>query len=139
MDEPGDHRGMFWRFLAATDETVDVAIFRDADSRLGARERAAVDEWLAGDHDVHLMRDHPWHRTAIMGGMWGVRGGALWNLRTLIAQHQPRSYWQCDQDFLRERVFPLVRERAHVHDEFFDRRPFPVARQGTEFVGDAFD
>jgi len=139
MDERGDHRGMLWRFLAAADETVDVAIFRDADSRLSARERAAVDEWLAGDRDVHLMRDHPWHVAPIMGGMWGVRRGALWNIRSLIAEHEPRRYFQTDQDLLRARVFPLIAGRAHVHDEFFEGRPFPVPRQGAEFVGEGFD
>ena len=139
MDRPGDNRGMLWRCLAAADETVDVAIFRDADSRLSARERAAVDEWLAGERDVHLMRDHPWHAAAIMGGMWGVRRGALWDIRTLIAHHEPRDYFQSDQDLLRARVFPRVAGRAHVHDEFFDRRPFPVPRRGAEFVGQPFD
>ena len=139
MDAPGDHRGKLWRCLAAADETVDVAIFRDVDSRLSARERAAVDEWLAGDREVHLMRDHPWHEAPILGGMWGVRRGALWDIRTLIAEHEPRNYFQSDQDLLRARVFPRVAGRAQVHDEFFERRPFPVARQGAEFVGAPFD
>jgi len=139
MDEPGDMRAMLWRCLAAADEAVDVAIFRDTDSRLSARERAAVDDWLAGDRDVHVMRDHPWHETAIMGGMWGVRRGALWNIRTLIAEHEPANYLQCDQDLLKRRVFPLLAGRLHLHDEFFDRHPFPVPRQGAEFVGASFD
>jgi hypothetical protein len=139
MDEPGDWRGLFWRFLAAADERVDVALFRDTDSRLGARERAAVDAWLASDRAVHIMRDHPWHATDILGGMWGVRAGALWDIRTLIARHEPESRWQADQDFLRARVFPRVRDQALVHDEFFDRRPFPVPRHGAEFVGQPFD
>ena len=139
MDERGDHRGMLWRFLAAADETVDVALFRDTDSRPSARERAAVDDWLTGDRAVHVMRDHPWHTAAIMGGMWGVRGGALWDIRTLIAQHEPRSYWQTDQDFLRARVVPRIADRACVHDEFFDHQPFPVPRRGAEFVGQPFD
>jgi len=139
MDHPGDHRGMLWRFLAAADETVDVAVFRDCDSRLSERERAAVDDWLASDRDVHVMRDHPWHNTEIMGGMWGVRRGTLWEMRTLIAQHEPRSYWQTDQDFLRAEVAPLVADCMHVHDEFFHGRPFPVLRRGAEFVGQSFD
>jgi len=139
MEQPADNRGMLWRSQAAADETVDVAIVRDADSRLNARERAAVDEWLAGDRDVHIMRDHPWHATAMLGGMWGVRRGALWNIRTLIAQHEPRDYFQGDQDLLRERVYPLIADRAHVHDEFFDHRPFPTPRRGAEFVGEPFD
>jgi len=31
--------GMFWRFMVASDPTVDRYIIRDSDSRLNARER----------------------------------------------------------------------------------------------------
>jgi protein O-GlcNAc transferase len=85
------------------------------------------------------MRDHPWHATRILGGMWGVRRGALWTIRTLIARGEPRDYFQSEQDLLRERVYPLIADRAHVHDEFFDHRPFPTPRRGAQFVGEPFD
>ncbi len=39
--------GMFWRLLVASDGTVDRFVVRDVDSSLGAREKAAVDEWIA--------------------------------------------------------------------------------------------
>ena len=60
MNEPGDWTGMFWRFYPASDIDVDVMISRDVDSRLTSREKAAVDEWLEGDKDFHIMRDHPY-------------------------------------------------------------------------------
>ena len=49
-DDPamgGGIGGMFWRFLVAADEQVDRFIVRDSDSRLNARERLAVEEWIA--------------------------------------------------------------------------------------------
>ncbi|KAJ1425255.1 hypothetical protein B484DRAFT_92429 [Ochromonadaceae sp. CCMP2298] len=42
----GYSSGMFWRFLVAADPTVDRYIVRDADSRLNARDRIAVEEWV---------------------------------------------------------------------------------------------
>ncbi len=75
MDKPSDDfLGSFWRFLAISDRDVEITIIRDADSRLNWREKAAVDEWLASGLPFHLMRDHPWHKSEIMAGMWGVKG-----------------------------------------------------------------
>src|SRR5262249_39348145 len=66
--EPGDWRALFWRFRPAGEDDVEVMLSRDTDSRLGARERAAVDAWLASDCDFHVMRDPPLHRTSILAG-----------------------------------------------------------------------
>ena len=35
------------------------------------RERDAVNEWLRSNKTFHLMRDHPWHGSEILAGMWG--------------------------------------------------------------------
>ena len=59
MSEPGDWTSLFWRFHPAGETDVDVMISRDTDSRLSAREVAAVQEWLSSAADVHIMRDHP--------------------------------------------------------------------------------
>ena len=70
MGVDGNWTGMFWRFYPAGENDVDVMLSRDADSRLCKREAAAVDEWLASGKDFHIMRDHPYHNTLILGGMW---------------------------------------------------------------------
>jgi hypothetical protein len=136
----GGWKGLFWRFLPASEEDVEVVIVRDVDSRLGARERAAVDAWLAGDKDVHIMRDHPEHEAAMLAGMWGVRRGRLWDLRGRIALFtRGRARPFADQRFLAHEVYPRVREHACVHDPFFEKRPFPTARRGGRFVGQPYD
>jgi hypothetical protein len=61
-----------WRFLAA-DEDCERFIVRDSDSRLSAREAAAVKEWEEEDKIVHIMRDHPHHGYRMLGGMWGAK------------------------------------------------------------------
>jgi hypothetical protein len=140
MEEAPDWRGLLWRFLPAADEHVRTLLVRDADSRLNERERAAVDAWLASDRDVHIMRDHPHHTTPILGGMWGVRRGRLWNMRGLLAKFTRDVYeWQADQDFLRDLVYPLVVRHALVHDSRRAGSNFPHRRQGDEFVGQVFD
>lgn len=139
MNEPGNWTGMFWRFYAASDQNVDIMISRDTDSRLGKREKAAVDEWLASDKDFHIMRDHPYHATQILGGMWGVRNKLLLGMTTAIKEYTKGDFWQVDQNFLKERVYPVIINNSITHDEFFDKKPFPTKRIPREFVGQAYD
>ena len=132
-----DWTGMFWRFYAAAKRNVTM-ISRDVDCRLSYREKAAVDEWLASDKDFHIMRDHPYHGTEILGGMWGCRNGILSNIKELVEDYDKGNYWQIDQEFLKFIVYPIVRESAFVHDEFFERKPFPFPRNDKHFVGQAY-
>jgi len=136
--EDGNWEGMFWRFLDASDPEVDVMISRDADSRLNHREAMAVKEWLASDKDFHIMRDHPQHATEILGGMWGVRGNILANMEGMIGDYVKGDFWQVDQNFLREMIYPIIKDNAMVHDEYFEKKPFPSTRAPKRFVGQAF-
>ena len=139
MNEAGDWTGMFWRFYPASEPDVEVMISRDTDSRLDKREKAAVDEWLSSDKDFHIMRDHPYHTTEILGGMWGVRGDRLSNMRQMILEYTKGDFWQVDQNFLKEKIYPLVMKHAWIHDEFFEKKPFPLPREQGRFVGQAYN
>lgn len=139
VDRPGDWTGMFWRFLPCSDPAVDVMLSRDTDSRLSAREAAAVRQWLDSGRPFHIMRDHPHHNVPILGGMWGCRRGSLPQMAELCRRFVKADHWQIDQTFLRRKIYPLVRRQACVHDEFFEGRPFPTPRRGGEFVGEVFD
>ena len=136
----GNWEGMFWRFEAISDPDVEVMISRDCDSRLTHREKAAVEAWLSTDKNFHIMRDHPFHQTEILGGMWGCRKPLLNDMTQLIKDYTRKGdFWQVDQNFLREIVYPLVKGQSCVHDEFFAGQPFPTPRKGLEFVGQVFD
>lgn len=141
MEENGDWSGMFWRFYACEDS--DVMISRDTDSRLNLREKNAVDEWLNSDKDFHIMRDHPYHNALILGGMWGVRNGILKNIADLIKNYNKGNFWQVDQNFLSEQIYPIVVNTSFVHDSFHNinlwSKNFSIERINQEFVGDVFD
>jgi len=106
-----------WRFRAAYDPSAERFVVRDIDSRLNAREAAAVAEWVRSDADVHVMRDHPSHCNAahpVLAGMWGGKTAALpWleqKLRHFEAEvHMAGAEGQirvgADQDFLREHLW----------------------------------
>jgi hypothetical protein len=138
--------GMFWRFWAAEDPEVDIFLSRDCDSRFSDREFFAIKEWLDSDKDFHIMRDHPYHTTPILGGMWGCRNGLMRKIG-LIKMIESWGQFQrkgIDQDFLGRCVYPLVVNNAMEHSEFNlnfggEVRPFQEKRNNYEFVGDVFD
>ncbi len=143
-DQIGNWNGMFWRFLPATDPNIDVMISRDCDSRISLREKYAVDEWLASDKDFHIMRDHPYHNTVILGGMWGSRNNLFNRVGINVDPDSHNSFWQVDQNFLREVVYPKVVDYSFIHDNFnhfgeIHRRDFPTPRINKEFVGEIYD
>ena len=139
MDVAGDWTGMFWRFYPASDNDVDVVIVRDCDSRLNMREKYAVEEWLNSDKGFHIMRDHPAHGTEILGGMWGSKKGTVGDIKKMINDYVKGNFWQVDQNFLKDMIYPIVKNNSFVHDEFFERNPFPNKRPSNLFVGQAFN
>lgn len=139
MNDAGNWSGMFWRFYAAVDPEVDFMISRDTDSRLSIREKLAVDEWIVSNKGFHIMRDHPYHRTQILGGMFGVKKNCIPNLFDLMNDYNKGDFWQVDQNFLREKIYPLIKNNCHVNDPFFENKPFPSVRINKEFIGEIYD
>jgi protein O-GlcNAc transferase len=138
-DVEGDWRSMFWRFEASYDENIYISIFRDADSRLSTREKYAVDEWISSDKTFHIMRDHPYHKYPILGGMWGYKNNNKYPMQILLESFNKTNKYGTDYEFFAQTLYPLIGPDKVVHDEFFEKIPFPTARNGTEFVGDVFD
>ena len=138
--EFGDWRGMYWRFEAASESALEAMISRDTDSRLNKREKAAVEAWLSSDKGFHIMRDHPQHGFPVLGGMWGIKGGVLPEMTDLIDGFAQQNTYGTDYKFFAEAVLPRLDESTiMIHDEFFDKVPFPTERNGLEFVGEVFD
>ena len=128
--EPSQRRKLTRRFLAADDPAVAVYLVRDCDSLINAREAAAVGEWLDSGKAIHAMRDWWTHTDPMLAGMWGGLGGVLPPLEPMIEDYKAgvleTPNW--DQWFLRDRIWPGVREVALVHDRLFateGARPFP--------------
>ncbi len=142
--------GMFWRFLPASDENVEYFVSRDCDSRFSEREVTAVNEWIESDKPFHIIRDHPQgHGWEINGGMWGSQGGFIEDISESIRSFLKVSHWAheiaADQRFLKECIYPVVKDYAFVHDEYFRYEPqaVPIKRDRKlddfSFIGEPFD
>jgi len=138
--------GMFWRFFAIDLPDSEYCVFRDADSRITVREKMAVDEWINSGKSLHVMRDHPAHgipfgsdRLGILGGMWGIKKGfiSITDMINDFVKNKNLSYGS-DQTFLKT-VFSLFENDKITHDEFFEKKPFPIKREMGRFIGDRID
>lgn len=129
--------GLFWRFLPASETGIDRFLVRDADSLISLREREAVMEWLDSGKAFHVMRDDFAHTDPILAGMWGGVAGILPPLEPLWQPwlDSERQGPNCDQRFLREVVWPLIRTNVLIHDRryrVFGARPFPAHAPDTD-------
>lgn len=138
---------MFQRFLVADDEQCNRFIVRDADSRLDARDRDAVNEWVASGKRFSVFRDHPAHGREINGGLFGGIAGSF-RMQGLMSLWLPGREnvddYGMDQQFLCEMVWPFVMQDVLQHDSFSSKaypgsKPFPTKRVGKRFCGEVFD
>lgn len=143
-------RNALWRFLPAEDDSVDYFISRDCDSRLFERDVIAVNNWIESDKPFHIIREHPWgHTWVISAGMWGCVGGFIENIRESMTEYFQTSKWsdvrEVDQWFLKECIYPIVKDHAFITDEFvnFENRSVPIKRDRAldsfAFIGEPFD
>jgi hypothetical protein len=113
-----------WRFLPFLDDTIDVWISRDTDSRLSWRERRAVDEWLTTDKSCHLMRDCHNHGYTIMAGMFGINNALFHQRYGKLNIDIPIQYnREDDQTTLQCHVWPLIINDHVCHDHWAHTEP----------------
>lgn len=140
--------GLFWRFEPLLDRTIERFIVRDCDSRLNAREARAVQEWIDSGKAFHSMRDHPFHGIPVMGGMWGSIPYIIPNIDKILDDFKNKAgelfirrskYFHTDQIFLCDVLWPLIKDKALVHDDRCmlgeNDRPFTVKLPEGQFVG----
>ena len=140
----------FYRFFAIDDPSVEVAIVRDADSRVYERDQACIQQFLASEKLVHIIRDHPNHHHRIMGGMWGIKKGLLHKkLQDIFIEWRQTNtateFWN-DMDFLRDIFYPAVIPVAMIHDELQNFEvnqiktpfPYPLDDEKKHFIGQIY-
>jgi tetratricopeptide (TPR) repeat protein len=129
---PNPINPLMWRFLVIDDPSVKRFLLRDADSLLSEREAAAVEAWIDSPFLFHHMRDYCSHTELILAGLWGGCTGILPNIERAMSDYSKQkaatSGRFIDQHFLREKVWPTMRQSALCHDDLFGfhgARPFP--------------
>eukprot|EP00742_Colponemidia_sp_Colp-10_P009707 GILJ01010614.1.p1 GENE.GILJ01010614.1~~GILJ01010614.1.p1 ORF type:complete len:301 (+),score=21.75 GILJ01010614.1:109-903(+) len=141
----------FRAFFVADDKRVSRYIVRNSDTRLSARDSAAVQQWEASGSLFHIIRDHPSHSVNLINsGLWGGVYLPYLNVSSLIARFLRLDKSFDEAKFLQTQLYPFMVgdaehdvNRIYQHDSYscleYSAHPFPVARSGYEFVGQVFD
>jgi hypothetical protein len=142
---------MSYRFFSIDDPEVQIMCVRDADSRINARDRACIEEFVNSEKLFHIIRDHPNHHHTIMGGMWGMKKGLIdrklqdafqeWRMRNKATE-----FWN-DMDFLRSLFYPFCVPYAMIHDEIQHFEPqewltpfsVPLDDAKQHFIGQVYE
>jgi len=89
--------------------TAEVGFVRDTDSRITARDRWCIDEFLKSDKSYHSIRDHYWHQSKLMAGTFGWKKA----LPIMMPTHEvPYGY---DEQFLTQCVYEQIKPELLVH------------------------
>ena len=133
---------MMWCFEAIDDPTVELSISRDVDTKILLREKLAVDEWINSNFALHIMRDHPWHKYKIQGGMFGIKKTNIKWLDKINSFTQFGDY-NYDQPFLQDHIYPLYQDNCIIHASFnklegYKCKDFPIIHELDDyrFVGE---
>jgi hypothetical protein len=92
------------------------------------------------------MRDHPYHyipagnnEMGILAGMWGIKGNIIKIREMLNNFNLSNSYnYGYDQTFLKQ-IYLYFQNDKITHDEFFEKKQFPIKRENQRFIGERID
>jgi len=114
----------------------EVGFVRDTDSRITERDRWCINEFLKSDKSYHIIRDHVWHKSKIMGGLFGWKKALLLNLPL-----NSEASYGTDEAFLADQLYPRIVADALVHTnvhallhEHAERIRIPMV-DSADFVG----
>jgi hypothetical protein len=131
--------GAFWRFDAMKPGTI--VLSRDCDSRLSAREKQIVDEWLASDAKLSVIRDHANHyEFPILAGMWGIKDGLDKDMIEQQSKYNKHHTYLMDQFWLRDYVWPNLQHTVMLHgikETMWMRNSYESI--GKDFIGQTYD
>lgn len=88
----------------------EIGFVRDTDSRITERDRWCIDEFLKSNYSYHIIRDHVWHKSKIMGGLFGWKE----NYELQFDENHPSGYGY-DEGVLSETFYPAIRDKTLVH------------------------
>jgi hypothetical protein len=114
--------GLFQRFLVMNDPAVGRFLVRDCDARLSVPEADLVQQWIDSGRPFHVMRDHVLHNELMIGCLWAGRTDCGIEVVALMRRYfsgGPNARYGHDQRFLGLLLWPLIRDRALVHDKYY--------------------
>ncbi len=135
---------MFHRFIPMFEDSNNIVMVRDSDSRITIREVKAITEWLDSDKDFHVFRDHDAHfEFPIIGCAFAYKGCFDNNLYEIMKYYMfTQKYYLSDQFYLRDHIYPVVKESMMIHsmdDEGWFKETRKQLKNPYSFCGNGYD
>jgi len=139
---------MLDRFKPIDIVDVNVMFVRDADSRIHDRDLWAINEFINSTKKLHIIRDHEYHCSNIMGGLWGIKKGLInFNIENAIKnieQNYQNNYGVDERilnfiiysDAIKTNNYLLHGKKLHEYESLTEF-PFPVVN--NDFCGQVID
>lgn len=133
------NNGRFWRFLPAFDDSVDIMISRDSDSRISQREVRCVEEWLKTNKKYHIIRDHERHYDfPVLGGMWGIRGTPIVEKNSIFQFSSDKNAYLVDQIWLAKKMWQEIQHDVCIHG-YKEIEWMKNTRPPLDFIGQGYN
>jgi hypothetical protein len=125
-------------YFAIDDPEVELMCCRSAESRITEKDVVLIRTFEVSEKLAHIIRDHYWHQSLIMSGMWGLKKG-------LIGETLKKMYDELSepnhQKFLSDVIYPLIKDTVLIHSDivgFMGEKvePMPIAMKNSkDFIG----
>jgi hypothetical protein len=99
---------MLYRYLPI--KFADIGFVRDADSRVTPRDRWCIHQFLKSDKAYHIIRDHYFHKSPIMGGIFGWK-----SIVDIELDLEKTIVYSEDMKYLENILYPIVKSNSLVH------------------------
>ena len=124
---------MFHRYRPL--QSADIGFVRDADSRITERDRWCMQDFLQSPHSYHMIRDHIWHKSRLMGGLFGWKKPL--DFKIDIPEDAGYGY---DEAYLSSVLYPRIASDLLIHTNIYafpgeTSRRLPDMKDPTDFVG----
>lgn len=103
---------MLFRYLPVT--FADIGFIRDADSRITERDRWCIKKFLESTKLYHIIRDHFYHKSPIMGGIFGWKQKIEFPIDL-----SPEVGYAHDMSYIETHLYPLIKQNALIHSNIY--------------------
>lgn len=125
---------MLYRYLPIKD--AEIGFIRDTDSRITERDCWCIREFLKSPFVYHVIRDHVYHKSRIMGGLFGWKRPIDIDINT-----SGDAVYGHDEAYIAEVLYPKIVSELLVHTNVFAyhgehaRRILIPRKNSADFIG----
>lgn len=140
-----DMKLAYIRLLPIEDQNVEIFFSRDTDSRITERDIWCINEFIKSDKKYHTIRDHYYHKSNIMVGLFGAKQNNITISDKFIELDNSNGVYNIDVDFMNKYLWDTIKDNLLIHTNivaFKDEHTFQITvpmKNNNDFVGNVYE